>query len=1041
MAVRRESVELSLSDAGFTTGMAKAAAMTALLNKELGNVDGTSVKADRSTRQLADGGIKRTGTSARQSSDDLNKYTGRLNALVSAAVTIGPALVPVTAGLIPAVTGLAAGFGAAAGAVGVAMLAFHGVGDAMKALDAYGVAPTTANLDKLNAKMGAVGQGGQQFAQTLSELQPALKNLQATAQAGLLPGMATGLEALMPLLPQVEQIVANIATEMGNLAGKAGKGLAGDAEFQAFFHYLETDAAPTLDSFAKAIGNVGAGLAQMTVDFAPVNRDFAAGLLHASESFREWSDGLAQSQGFHEFVTYMETNGPKAVALLESLGSALLGIAQAAAPVGAAVMPVLTALLNVIAAIGKTPLGPVIYTGVAATIAFNKGADAMSKMLARLTGQTAALSAEMKGLAASTAAVDAAAAAGGKTAPRTFGSKVGVAGLLGAAVGVPFAADAINKVFGYNISPADAKNLGQATQMVNEPQYGFHAKALGIPHLLAQSTSLLGATTPYNALKGSLSGADLNLTQMFQNGQGAQAAAEFDKITASAKKYGASVADVRKEFPQYTAAVNQAKTAAHGEAVSENEAAQAAVKQAAALKAATDAALGAFDAETNYRQALKDAAAQAAKNNAGINGSSDAALANRGALSKLASAWNGQSDAVKNNAKRYAEAKQSFADMATGMGVPIAQARRLAKQLLDIPTSVTTNIVADTGQSMSALQSLKSLINGIPRNVHVNVTSSTNANLAEATGINNKRARGGYITGPGTGTSDSIPAYLSNGEYVMRAAAVSRYGTHMFDSLNAMHFAAGGPVRSNTDSVSGQKTYYLPFDSKVPWDKAEKYVKAEKAVDHLTKALDHLTKQSDALTKAQQVAQSNYDSLTSTVSGNLMGGDLFGGSNGNVFGQQYAAGSIGAVNTKLAQQIKDANDTTSLEKSLAGRGLSGDALNALIAQGGVGGLRSFSNASDADLASYQSLYNQRGTAVQTASSTAADVTGVTAQLQQANAALTAIQAAITTTTAQQAKAQTQATKAKSALATKQAQQTGHAVTKALNHQAKRSKNR
>lgn len=57
-----------------------------------------------------------------------------------------------------------------------------------------------------------------------------------------------------------------------------------------------------------------------------------------------------------------------------------------------------------------------------------------------------------------------------------------------------------------------------------------------------------------------------------------------------------------------------------------------------------------------------------------------------------------------------------------------------------------------------------------------------------------KKAAGGYIAGPGTATSDSIPALLSNGEYVIKAAAVSQYGRGFFDQLNARRFASGGYV-------------------------------------------------------------------------------------------------------------------------------------------------------------------------------------------------------------------------------------------------------
>jgi TP901 family phage tail tape measure protein len=55
-----------------------------------------------------------------------------------------------------------------------------------------------------------------------------------------------------------------------------------------------------------------------------------------------------------------------------------------------------------------------------------------------------------------------------------------------------------------------------------------------------------------------------------------------------------------------------------------------------------------------------------------------------------------------------------------------------------------------------------------------------------------KKASGGSIRGAGTGTSDSIPALLSNGEYVIKTASVNKYGVDVFDALNAGKFAMGG---------------------------------------------------------------------------------------------------------------------------------------------------------------------------------------------------------------------------------------------------------
>ena len=72
-----------------------------------------------------------------------------------------------------------------------------------------------------------------------------------------------------------------------------------------------------------------------------------------------------------------------------------------------------------------------------------------------------------------------------------------------------------------------------------------------------------------------------------------------------------------------------------------------------------------------------------------------------------------------------------------------------------------------------------------------------------------KLADGGYVSGAGTATSDSIPARLSNGEYVLKASSVKALGTDFLDTLNNVGgysrssklpkfaFADGGYVNAN----------------------------------------------------------------------------------------------------------------------------------------------------------------------------------------------------------------------------------------------------
>lgn len=75
------------------------------------------------------------------------------------------------------------------------------------------------------------------------------------------------------------------------------------------------------------------------------------------------------------------------------------------------------------------------------------------------------------------------------------------------------------------------------------------------------------------------------------------------------------------------------------------------------------------------------------------------------------------------------------------------------------------------------------------------------ANIASATSIvkSAKFATGGLVTGPGTGTSDSVPAQLSNGESVMTARATSMFAP-ILSSFNQM----GGGVPINVAQSSNQ---------------------------------------------------------------------------------------------------------------------------------------------------------------------------------------------------------------------------------------------
>ena len=186
--------------------------------------------------------------------------------------------------------------------------------------------------------------------------------------------------------------------------------------------------------------------------------------------------------------------------------------------------------------------------------------------------------------------------------------------------------------------------------------------------------------------------------------------------------------------------------------------------------------------------------------------------ANGNILNYVPKGLNGDQASVSTdeNRKQYRNSEASQADQLQsytkeGFG-------DVAQQLIDYFNSPQAKIAAPSRGSInqgSFLESIAYLLRR--RNVGDNVLLP---------GETLKRADGGHILGAGTATSDSIPAMLSNGEFVMKAEAVKSYGVELMHLLNkgkiAMpKFVDGGYVNPIDEakynySEGGAKLINLP---------------------------------------------------------------------------------------------------------------------------------------------------------------------------------------------------------------------------------------
>lgn len=137
----------------------------------------------------------------------------------------------------------------------------------------------------------------------------------------------------------------------------------------------------------------------------------------------------------------------------------------------------------------------------------------------------------------------------------------------------------------------------------------------------------------------------------------------------------------------------------------------------------------------------------------------------------------------------------------------------LNQRVTELDAALAAVTTALTGFASSVSSATGSFFDALRRMVQDSFSSGPGrkpgADYSGGSG-NSGFASGGFVSGPGTSTSDSIPAWLSSGEYVVRAAAVKRYGVGLMHAINGMSaprrgfgFAAGGLVPPSSGAMAG----------------------------------------------------------------------------------------------------------------------------------------------------------------------------------------------------------------------------------------------
>jgi tape measure domain-containing protein len=183
--------------------------------------------------------------------------------------------------------------------------------------------------------------------------------------------------------------------------------------------------------------------------------------------------------------------------------------------------------------------------------------------------------------------------------------------------------------------------------------------------------------------------------------------------------------------------------------------------------------------------------------------------------SGLSSVWSWATSSKASTASgddKAASDLSKSADDLTGSANISSTVARLWQAISGIfQTTTTTATVSSASQLTAAAYSLSAAAYELT-SAAASMAGSA-AGSAAGSGATLVAATGGLIAGPGSDTSDNIPAWLSPGEYVVNAKAVRRLGRTMLDRINAsgsspsqkiQKFADGGYVASSPGAaISG----------------------------------------------------------------------------------------------------------------------------------------------------------------------------------------------------------------------------------------------
>ncbi|MES9748532.1 hypothetical protein ABWK35_15495 [Bacillus safensis] len=189
-------------------------------------------------------------------------------------------------------------------------------------------------MEQINVLQQSLGKEEKKALATLEDFKDNWQEIASITQKPILKSFTNSLTTFKTVLNSLRPMfmsVANGAVTLSKNMDNAFKA----PDLQNFIKWMNNNAGQAFVTFGNIAGNVMRTVMNLIVAFGPLGNDMAASMEKATASWAKWAAGLSSSQRFQDFVAYTRENGPKILKVITNFSGALRRLFAAFGPMSA----------------------------------------------------------------------------------------------------------------------------------------------------------------------------------------------------------------------------------------------------------------------------------------------------------------------------------------------------------------------------------------------------------------------------------------------------------------------------------------------------------------------------------------------------------------------------------------------------------------------------------------------------------------------------------------------------------------------------------